>query len=141
MALWHFRARASVVRAVALMLAAAGAAVHAGQPAASLHLPPLDRVLPARAESIYAAVATRVDARAAMDVVTFMAPHWRLAGNPAYDRSLDFVAERLRQGGVAHRIESYANSGYGWEQHRGTLALEGATREVVLSRDQDRVAL
>ena len=38
-------------------------------------------------------------------------------------------------------MESYENSGQGLEQRSGTLALEGDTREEVLSRDQDRLAL
>ena len=80
-----------------------GAAVRARTPA--LHLPPLDRVLPPRAEAIYRAIAPRVDTRVAMDIVTFMAPLWRLAGNPAYDRSIDFIAERVcaKQASLASR--------------------------------------
>jgi hypothetical protein len=104
------------------------------------HLPPLDRVLPPRAEAIYQALTTRVDSGVAMDTVRFMAPHWRLAGNPAYDRSLDFIAERLAKAGVKHRIDTYPNSGQGWEHRRGTLSLVGDA-EPVLSREQDRVAL
>jgi hypothetical protein len=42
---------------------------------------------------------------------------------------------------VSHRVESYENSGHGWEQRHGTLSLEAAARDVVLSRDQDRLAL
>jgi hypothetical protein len=122
-----------------------------------LHLPPLDRVLPARAETIYQAMAARVDARVAMETVEFMAPFWRLAGNPGYDKSLDFIAQRLGRAGFAPLapdtqpltaanagrfwVESYANAGHGWEQERGTLAIDNAQGEVVLSREQDRVAL
>ena len=126
---------------IALLLASAGVAVLAGQTAPALHLPPLDRHLPERAEAIYGAIATRVDTREAMDVVAFMAPLWRLAGNPDYDRSIDFIADRLRKQGVTHRVESYANTGQGWEGRRGTLAIEGASRELLLSREQDGVAL
>jgi hypothetical protein len=104
------------------------------------HLPPLDRVLPPRAGAIYTAIAPRVDARVAMEVVEFMAPQWRLAGNPAYDGSLDFIAQRLTKGGVSHRLERYANSGQGWEHVRGTLSLVGDASPV-LSREQDRLAL
>ena len=39
------------------------------------------------------------------------------------------------------RIDSYENSGQGWEQVRATLSIEGDRRQVVLSREQDRVAL
>jgi hypothetical protein len=125
----------------------------------ALHLPSLDRELPSRAETIYSALAPRIDARAAMDTVRFMAPFWRLAGNPGYDKSIDFIADRLRAGGfpasgdvAAARIESFENSGQGWDYERGTLSIESpapaassgvpsATREPVLSREQDRVAL
>jgi hypothetical protein len=117
------------------------------------HLPPLDRVLPPRAEAIYQSLAARMEIAPAVETVAFMAPLWRLPGNPAFDRSLDFIAERLARGGfplrgaadgrrvASHWIESYENSGQGWEQRTGTLALEGDTREEVLSRDQDRLAL
>ncbi len=115
-----------------------------------LHLPPLDRVLPPRAETIYRAVAPLVDTRVAMETVSFMSPLWRLAGNPSYDRSLDHIAAALTRGGFAsssahqaarHWIDAFDNAGHGWEQERGTLAIEGSSREVVLSRDQDRLAL
>ena len=118
---------------------------------APLHLPPLDRVLPPRAEVIYQMLAPRMDTRVAMEAVTFMAPRWRLAGNPDYDRSLDFLAERLVKGGFAKstapgavgtfRIDSYPNTGQGWEQQRATLSIEGDKRQIVLSREQDRLAL
>lgn len=49
------------------------------------HLPPLDRALPPRAEAIYRQLERGVDAKVAMDVVAFMAPLWRLAGNPAFE--------------------------------------------------------
>ncbi len=127
---------------------------------AQLHLPPLDRVLPPRAEVIYQLMTPRIDTRAAVDAVTFIGPLWRLAGNPDYDRSIDFLADRLVKGGWARtgatgatgatgttgavgtlRIDSYENSGQGWEQSRATLSIEGDRRQVVLSREQDRVAL
>ena len=77
----------------------------------------------------------------AMEAVSFMAPLWRLAGNPSYDRSIDFIAERLLTRGMKTRVERYENSGQGWEHERGTLSLEGQGGEPVLSREQDRVAL
>jgi hypothetical protein len=97
-------------------------------------------VLPLRAEAIYTAIAPRVDTTIAMDAVKMMAPLWRLAGNPAYDQSIDYIAERLAQARVPHRVESYANAGHGWEHVRGTLSLVGDSTPV-LSREQDRVAL
>src|SRR5688572_10231959 len=133
---------------LALTTAAIISTAHAQEP--RLHLPPLDRHLPARVETIYNAMAPRIDTRVAMDTVTFMSEYWRLAGNPGYDKSIDFIAERLERGGyprqtaqrgIAHWIERFDNAGQGWELHRGTLSIEGRTREVVLSREQDHVAL
>jgi aminopeptidase YwaD len=133
-----------------LIAAALISAVSAQEPA--LHLPPLDRVLPPRAEAIYQIIAPIVNTNVAMEAVTFMSPRWRLAGNPDYDRSIDFIAERLARGGfraregsaagdAAHWIETFANTGQGWEQRQGTLSIERTEREVVLSREQDRLAL
>src|SRR6187549_2467329 len=82
------------------------------------HLPPLDRALPPRAETIYQRLADRVDAAAAMDVVTFLAPLWRLPGNPAFERSQQFISDRLAAAGLQPKYETYANSGQGWEYLR-----------------------
>jgi aminopeptidase YwaD len=105
------------------------------------HLPPLDRALPPRAESIYAQLAKATDARVAMDVVTFMAPMWRLAGNPAFEQSQQFLFDRLTAGGLAPRYEEYPNTGQGWEQIRGTVRLGGPSGEILLSKEMHRVAL
>ena len=48
---------------------------------------------------------------------------------------------QVRRVGGTLRIDSYENSGQGWEQLRATLSIEGDRRQVVLSREQDRVAL
>ena len=105
------------------------------------HLPPLDRALPPRAESIYRELATRIDARAAIDVATFMAPLWRLAGNPAFEESQQQIFDRLSAAGLSPRYESFPNGGQGWEHIAGTLRLGGAAGEVLLSRETHRVAL
>src|SRR6185436_7900994 len=78
------------------------------------HLPPLDRVLPPRAETIYQQLADRLDAKVAMDVVTFMAPLWRLAGNPAFEQSQQLIFDRLAAAGLKPRFEEYANANGGW---------------------------
>jgi aminopeptidase YwaD len=107
----------------------------------TLHLPPLDRSLPPRAETIYRAMSQRVDAKVAMDVATFMAPMWRLAGNPAFETSQQHIFDRLQSAGLSPRYESFTNTGMGWEQIAGTVRLGSADGEVVLSREQDRMAL
>jgi aminopeptidase YwaD len=143
-----------MARVLASLVVLAAVAAPVAQPR-TLHLPTLDRVLPPRAETIYRALVPAVETRVAVETVSFMSPLWRLAGNPGYNRSIDFVREQLRAGGFdggAVRVEEFPNSGYGWEQERGTLSIEepaspqregsaGARRQVVLSREQDRVAL
>ena len=113
----------------------------ASQAQTNLHLPPLDRALPPRAEQIYQQLSRSVDAKVAMDVATFMAPLWRLAGNPAFEASQQQIFDRLTAAGMTPRYETFPNSGQGWEQMRGTLRLGGAAGEVLLSRETHRVAL
>ena len=105
------------------------------------HLPALDRSLPPRAETIYQRLADRVDAKTAMDVVTFMAPLWRLAGNPAFEASQQFIADRLAAAGLQPKYETYDNSGQGWEYVRGSVRLGGPGGEVLLSKETHRVDL
>src|SRR5688572_7545063 len=107
----------------------------------SFHLPPLDRSLPPRAEAIYRVLAGRVDAKVAMDVVTFMSPLWRLAGNPAFDQSQQRIFDRLAAAGLQPKYETFANANGGWDHTTGTLRLGGPAGEVLLSRDTHRVAL
>ena len=105
------------------------------------HLPPLDRSLPPRAELIYGQLAKTTEAKVAMDVVAFMAPLWRLAGNPAFEQSQQFIFDRLASAGLQPKYEEYPNGGHGWEQVRGTVKLGGPSGEVLLSKDVHRVAL
>ncbi|MEZ5284037.1 MAG: hypothetical protein R2712_04345 [Vicinamibacterales bacterium] len=121
-------------------LTAAGGARQA-PPAAVLHLPPLDLALPERVERIYQAVSPRVEADRAMRLVQRMAPLWRLAGNPQFDQSLEWIAAELAGAGIATRYETIPTSGQGWEMRDAVLRLDGPAGEVVLSRDQDRVPL
>src|SRR5262245_19894802 len=102
----------SVLPAAVLAAALGGSAVP--------HLPPLDRVLPARVEAIYQALAPRVDTGAAMDAVRVIGPQWRLAGNPAFEASQQYVFDRLAAAGFAPRYDSFTDGGPGWEQRRGT---------------------
>ena len=105
------------------------------------HLPPLDRALPPRAETVYRALESRVDAKVAMDIVTFMAPLWRLAGNPAFEQSQQMIFDRAAAAGLAPKYETFANANGGWEHTKGTLRLGGPTGEVLMSRETHRVAL
>lgn len=105
------------------------------------HLPPLDRSLPPRAETIYRQLASSVDAKVAMDVVTFMAPLWRLAGNPAFEQSQQRIFDLLAAAGLQPKYETFANSAQGWEYVRGTVRLNGPAGEVLMSRETHRVDL
>jgi aminopeptidase YwaD len=105
------------------------------------HLPPLDEVLPKRAEAIYGAVAARVETEAAMDLVTRMAPLWRLAGNPHFDQSLEWIDARLTAAGIATHYDTITSASRGWEMRDAELRLDGPDGEVVLSKAQDRVPL
>lgn len=105
------------------------------------HLPPLDRALPPRAETIYRQLERTVDANVAMEVVTFMAPMWRLAGNPAFEQSQQFIFDRLAKAGLQPKYEEYPNSGQAWEYVRGTVRLGGAAGEILLSKETHRVPL
>jgi hypothetical protein len=127
------------MRSVLATVALAGAALHAQT--AAPHLPPLDRALPARVEAIYQTVSPRVDTGAAMEAVRFIGPQWRLAGNPAFEQSQQYVFDRLKAGGLSPRFESFIDGGLGWEQRRGTLRLDDARGEVLLSMETHRVAL
>jgi aminopeptidase YwaD len=121
----------------ALVIATAALSAQTAPP----HLPPLDRWLPGKAETIYTAVAARVDENAAMELVTQMAPLWRLAGNPDFDRSLEWIQARLTTAGIANRTDTIPSTSQGWEMREAVLRLGDAAGEIVLSREQDRVPL
>ncbi|MDO8681155.1 MAG: M28 family peptidase [Acidobacteriota bacterium] len=53
----------------------------------------LDRVLPSRADAIYQQMVVFVDPGVAMDTARMMAPLWRLAGNPAFEQSQQFIIQ------------------------------------------------
>jgi hypothetical protein len=105
------------------------------------HLPPLDRSLPPRAETIYQQLAKQVDGKVAMDVVTFMAPLWRLAGNPAFNDSQQLIFDRLTASGLKPTYETFANKDGGWSYATGTLRLGGPAGEVLVSRETHHIAL
>lgn len=137
--------------AAALALSVAACAARAPQPGtpdrpAQTAAP----VLPPSAERAYAAVSTRFDKVAAMDLVTFMSGYWRLAGNPGYNASIDRIRDLLLASGFSAdgpddgrpklRIETYELANRSWDYQRGTLTIDGDS-EPVLSRERDRVSL
>jgi aminopeptidase YwaD len=118
------------------------------------HLPALDQVLPGRVETIYRYLSSRVDPSVAMDVVHYMDPYWRLAGNEGFERSQQFLFDLLVAGSFADGrgdmrdlpasrawYEEFENTGQGWSVDRSTLALPGPAPAVVLSREAHRVTL
>ena len=66
---------------------------------ASLSAQPAPVPLPPSAQRAYDAMASRFDANAAMDVVTFMSSAWRLAGNPGFNASIDHIRDLLVKAG------------------------------------------
>ena len=110
--------------------------------------PPQPAPLPGGAERGYAALAPRVDGAVAMDVVTFMDRYWRVAGNPGFDASVDYIRDGLRKAGVTARVEEFAPPqdsgpgarGRGWDYQAATISFADSG-EVLLSRERDRVSL
>jgi hypothetical protein len=111
---------------------------------------------PASAAKSLSIIAKSFDERAAMDLVVFMDQFWRNAGNAGYNGTIERVRARLRQSGFLDResaaatvtgpstwVEEYGKA-QGWDYTVGTLTLVGgggAQDEVLLSREQQRVAL
>ena len=76
-----------------------------------------------------------------MDLVTRMAPLWRLAGNPQFDQSLEWIEAQLTAAGIATHYDAIESASRGWEMRDAELRLDGPDGEVVLSKAQDRVPL
>ncbi len=76
-----------------------------------------------------------------MATVRMMAPTWRLAGNPAFEQSQQYLFDKLAAAGMSPRDETFSDSSTGWEQRKGTLRLGGGAGEVLLSQETHRVAL
>ena len=98
--------------------------------------------LPPTAARAYTALSGRFDRAVAMDVVRFMQQYWRLAANPGYDASLDFIRARLEKAGtpLVVRVDEYPNNGPGWDYVEGTVTIDGDSAPV-LSKERDRVSL
>ena len=99
----------------------------------------LDRLLPEQTSAVYRALASRFQPARAMAVVTFMDKYWRLAGNPGFDASIDYIKAGLIEAGFAEGktasspvgrlwIEEYPNGGNGWELVKAEMTVvESAT--------------
>jgi hypothetical protein len=96
--------------------------------------PALDALLPARVQPVYRALDAAFEPRVAMETVLFMDQFWRLAGNPGFNASQDYILEKLKEAGVGAWIEEFPNSGQGWELvHVGT--------NVAMTPEQRRVGV
>ena len=93
-----------------------------------------EQLLPARLEPVYRALDAAFETQVAMDTVLYMDRFWRLAGNPGFNKSQDFIRASLKDAGIAARLEDFPNSGQGWEPISLKLAIrkltsmEGGTR-------------
>ena len=73
----------------------------------------------------------------ALEVVAFVAPHWRLAGNQGFDASIRHVAKLLEEAGfvpeeeaspdaiLSYRVESRSMRGPTWEPLDASLTIVG----------------
>jgi len=104
--------------------------------------------LPPAAERAYRALSLRVDGLAALETVRYMDQFWRIAGNPGFNSSIDYIRARLLAAGFAEspekgrpfvRVEEWGKT-RGWDYQIGTVAFAD-DGEVVLSRLRDRVSL
>jgi len=105
--------------------------------------------LPPRVEAVYATIDAAFDESRAFGVVTHMDQYWRVAGNPGFDATVEWLRDGLVEGGFALGatplgsrvwVESYPGGGHGWDYQTGTVRLPGDD-EPVLSRGRDRVSL
>ena len=104
--------------------------------------------LPPSAERAYRALSQRVDGFAALETVRYMDQFWRIAGNPGFNSSIDYIRARLLASGFADspeknrpyvRVDEWGQT-RGWDYQVGTVAFADGG-EVVLSRLRDRVSL
>ncbi|HSK08836.1 MAG TPA: M28 family peptidase [Vicinamibacterales bacterium] len=115
----------------------------------------LDKLLPARAEAVYQALAAGFQPARAMEVVTFMDRYWRVAGNTGFNASLDHIKAGLVDAGFVVRpaaqgpsaglwVEEYPSGGNGWEPLRFDVTMiprGGGTPERVFDPVLDYIAI
>jgi aminopeptidase YwaD len=128
------------------MLSLGVLSVPAAQEPERFQPPPLP--LPPSAERAYRAMSQRINGFAAMDTVRYMDQYWRVAGNPGFNNSIDFIRKRLLSVGFADspekdrpflRVDEWGTA-RGWDYEVGTVAFAD-DGEVVLSRLRDRISL
>ena len=104
--------------------------------------------LPISAERAYRTLAQRVNGLAALETVRYMDQFWRIAGNPGFNQSIDYLRLRLRATGFAEsasttepflRVDEWGET-RGWDYEVGSVSFEDSG-EVLLSRVRDRVSL
>jgi hypothetical protein len=107
--------------------------------------------LPASAERAFRTLTPRFNitaAEAAVGTVRFMDQFWRIAGNPGFNSSIDYIRDRLRRAGFADspdkggpftRVDEWGQT-RGWDYDVGTVTFAD-DGEVLLSRVRDRVSL
>jgi aminopeptidase YwaD len=74
----------------------------------------LDRLLPSRVEPVYRALDETFEPAIAMETVIYMQQFWRIAGNPGFNSSIDFIRTRLVEGGVRATTTEFKGEGHGW---------------------------
>jgi aminopeptidase YwaD len=140
--LWH----GFTAGVVALVTLASASSQPAPQEPVRYQPPAL--ALPPSAERAYRALSMRVDGLAALETVRYMDQFWRIAGNPGFNASIDYIKARLLASGFADspdkgrpfvRVEEWGQA-RGWDYQVGTVAFAD-DGEVVLSRLRDRVSL
>jgi aminopeptidase YwaD len=149
------RDRAVVAFVATAMLSVSASCVHAVRPSATpAPAKTLADHVPPQAVRTMAHLSARFDEPAAMDLVVFMDQYWRNAGNRGFNATIDHIREHLVASGFGDRaaaaspapaswVESFGQAN-GWDYSIGTLTLLGADDapdEVLLSREQHRVAL
>ena len=81
----------------------------------------LDDLLPPRLEPVYRALDAAFEPNVAMDTVVYMDQFWRIAGNPGFNASRDYILRGLQSAGVSARVTEFPNAGHGWSLDDVTL--------------------
>jgi aminopeptidase YwaD len=143
----QFQSRAFAAGVVAIISLASPARTRPAAQEPERYQPPA-LALPPSAERAYRAMSTRVDGLAALETVRYMDQFWRIAGNPGFNASIDYIKARLLASGFADspekgrpfvQVEEWRQP-RGWDYQVGTVAFAD-DGEVVLSRLRDRVSL